>query len=85
MSERKAMGRRICVVGAGTAGIVATKTALQESDESSEIICYERSKSLGGIWWYRPDETEQTTVSGTLAKLGSPAPNFTDCRSSRSL
>lgn len=68
MSEQRTVKRRICVIGAGTAGIVATKTALQESDENSEIVCYERSKSLGGIWWYRPEETEQTTVSENIAK-----------------
>ena len=40
---------RVCVVGAGPAGLVATKTLLEAG---LEVDCYEASTAIGGHWLY---------------------------------
>jgi cation diffusion facilitator CzcD-associated flavoprotein CzcO len=45
--------KRIAVIGAGAAGLVAVKT-LRSTPEFArgewEILCFERRHALGGIW-----------------------------------
>lgn len=40
---------RVCVIGAGTAGLTATKNSLEHQ---LDVVCYEKSKSIGGTWVY---------------------------------
>lgn len=44
--------RSVAVVGAGCAGLVTVKELLQEGHE---VICFERSGGLGGVFNFRPD------------------------------
>lgn len=44
--------RSVAVVGAGPAGLVTVKELLQEGHE---VICFERSSGLGGVFNFRPD------------------------------
>ncbi|KAI6224394.1 hypothetical protein M3Y99_01407100 [Aphelenchoides fujianensis] len=43
---------RVCVVGAGVSGLPAIKACLEEG---LEVVCYERTADIGGLWNYRPD------------------------------
>lgn len=43
---------RVCVVGAGVSGLPSIKACL---DEGLDVVCYERSPDIGGLWNYRPD------------------------------
>lgn len=48
---------RVCVVGAGTAGLSAVKNSLEHH---LEVVCYERDDQVGGTWVYKDtDITEQ--------------------------
>ncbi|OQR67042.1 dimethylaniline monooxygenase-like [Tropilaelaps mercedesae] len=77
--------KRICVIGAGTAGLVAAKVALEEG-EGAEVVCLERAADLGGIWWYRPNEMEQTTVMEfTVTNTSKEMSAFSDYPPSASL
>ncbi|KAM7345500.1 flavin-containing monooxygenase 2 [Cochliomyia hominivorax] len=40
---------RVCVVGAGTAGLSAVKNSLEHH---LEVVCYERDDQVGGTWVY---------------------------------
>ena len=49
---------RVCVIGAGTAGLSAVKNSL---DHHLEVVCYERNENVGGTWIYEnTDITVQT-------------------------
>lgn len=54
MSEKQ---NRVCIVGAGTAGLSALKNSLEHS--GLEVVCYEQDKQLGGTWVYQ--EQNDTT------------------------
>lgn len=45
-------GRRVAVIGAGTAGLCAAKTALEND---LEVVMYEQTKLMGGLWNYTDD------------------------------
>lgn len=51
--------RRVAVIGAGPSGLAAIKTCL---DEGLEPVCFEKSHTVGGLWYYREDRTEQSCV-----------------------
>ncbi|CAG8491143.1 5559_t:CDS:2, partial [Ambispora leptoticha] len=46
--------KRVCVIGAGAAGLITTKNL---RDEGLEVNVYERNAQLGGVWCYfdKPD------------------------------
>ncbi|XP_031629911.1 senecionine N-oxygenase-like isoform X1 [Contarinia nasturtii] len=50
-SSSKALN--IAVIGAGAAGLASAKNALEQGHN---VVIYEKTKALGGIWWYT-DET----------------------------
>ncbi|VDK51649.1 unnamed protein product [Anisakis simplex] len=54
--------RLIAIVGAGSSGITATRQAL---DYGFEPVAFEVSKTFGGLWNYKPQETD-----GRLALFG---------------
>ncbi|KAI6189026.1 hypothetical protein M3Y98_00417900 [Aphelenchoides besseyi] len=43
---------RVCIVGAGVSGLPAIKACISEG---LDVVCYERSSDIGGLWNYRPD------------------------------
>lgn len=43
------MSKRVCVVGAGVAGLTATKHALEEG---FDVVCFEKDSDVGGLWNY---------------------------------
>jgi cation diffusion facilitator CzcD-associated flavoprotein CzcO len=53
ISTANSLSKRIVVIGAGAAGLVAVKT-LRSTPEFArgewEILCLERRRALGGIW-----------------------------------
>lgn len=46
---------RVCVVGAGVSGLPAIKSCLEEG---LEVVCFEKTSDLGGLWNYRPEEKD---------------------------
>ena len=50
--------RRVAVIGAGPSGLTSIKSCL---DYGLEVVCFERSPNLGGLWYYR--ETVEHGVS----------------------
>ena len=41
--------KKVCVIGAGASGL-STLIALSEHEEEVEVVCYERTNSVGGQW-----------------------------------
>ncbi|NP_001088100.1 uncharacterized protein LOC494799 [Xenopus laevis] len=46
------MAKKVAVIGAGTSGLVAIKTCL---DEGLEPTCFERTNDIGGLWRFNDD------------------------------
>lgn len=44
--------KRVCVIGAGCSGLTAIR---QLRDEGLDVVCYERSDAIGGLWYYKED------------------------------
>ncbi len=44
--------KRVCVIGAGASGLAALKCCL---DEGLNVICYEKTEDVGGLWNFRPN------------------------------
>lgn len=53
---------RVAIIGSGVSGLVAIKSCKEEGELFAEIVCFERSASLGGLWKYR-EETENDEAS----------------------
>jgi dimethylaniline monooxygenase (N-oxide forming) len=47
MGQFEGNGRRVCVIGAGIAGLVTAKVL---RDDGFEVIVFERSPTIGGVW-----------------------------------
>lgn len=43
--------RRVCIIGAGVSGLPAIKSCLEND---LDVVCYERTSEIGGLWNYRP-------------------------------
>lgn len=76
------MAKRVVIIGAGTAGLCAAKNALENG---FEVVVYEQTKQLGGLWNY----TDKTGVDeegipygymyeGLITNVPSPIMRFTD-------
>lgn len=52
---------RVCVVGAGASGLPAVKSCLEEG---LEVVCYEKTTDVGGLWNYRPGQPEVGSKNG---------------------
>ncbi|KAI6175911.1 Dimethylaniline monooxygenase [N-oxide-forming] [Aphelenchoides bicaudatus] len=57
MSQQKKP--RVAVVGAGASGLPAIRHALLYD---LEPVCFERSDAIGGLWKYKPHETDESSV-----------------------
>ena len=44
---------KVCVIGAGVSGLPAIKSCIEAG---LDVVCYERSSDIGGLWNYRPDQ-----------------------------
>ncbi|RWS22821.1 dimethylaniline monooxygenase [N-oxide-forming] 5-like protein, partial [Leptotrombidium deliense] len=53
MSDSKK--KLICVIGAGSSGITAVKECI---DAGFDVICYEYTDGVGGLWRYREEDIE---------------------------
>ncbi|VDM55954.1 unnamed protein product [Angiostrongylus costaricensis] len=51
---------RVCVVGAAASGLPSIKACLENG---IDVICYEKTSDIGGLWNYRPDEKN---IGGTV-------------------
>jgi len=51
---------RICVIGAGASGLTSIKAC---KEENVDVVCYERSRHLGGLWNYNEDDLTVATVA----------------------
>lgn len=78
---------RVAIIGSGVSGLVAIKSCKEEGDLFREIICFERSSSLGGLWNYRPErdpdqrDGEKNTISvmyNTIANSSKEMSAFSD-------
>lgn len=49
------MTKRVCIVGAGVAGLAAIKSCLEDG---LTPVCYEQSADIGGLWNYSDDVKE---------------------------
>ena len=47
--------KRVCVIGAGPSGLACMRQLL---DEGHEVVCFERTSEIGGIWFYREESVE---------------------------
>ena len=47
------MKKRVAIIGSGVSGILAIKACKEEEDIFSEIVCYEKTSDIGGLWKYR--------------------------------
>ncbi|CAD5120537.1 DgyrCDS9103 [Dimorphilus gyrociliatus] len=47
--------KRVCIIGAGAAGLTGIKACLEED---LEPVCFERTNSIGGLWNYSEKEVE---------------------------
>ena len=48
------MMKRVCIIGAGASGLCAARQ-LSALDPPPEIVVYEQSKEVGGVWVYRDE------------------------------
>ncbi|KAL3069903.1 hypothetical protein niasHS_015638 [Heterodera schachtii] len=51
---------KVCIIGAGVSGLTAIKACIEEG--ITDIVCYEKTSQIGGLWNYRPDKVECATV-----------------------
>ncbi|GMT22539.1 hypothetical protein PFISCL1PPCAC_13836, partial [Pristionchus fissidentatus] len=62
MSKTDERRKRVCVVGAGAAGLPSIRHALLYG---FEVVCYEGQGDIGGLWRYKPEETDESSVMKT--------------------
>ena len=53
------MPKRVCVVGAGASGLPSIRHALLYG---FDVVCYESQAEIGGLWRYKPEETDESSV-----------------------
>ncbi|XP_077519651.1 flavin-containing monooxygenase 5-like [Amblyomma americanum] len=69
MSEAR---RRVCVVGAGSSGLTCARQML---DYGLDVVLFERSADIGGLWSYHDDDVEgqasvmRTTIINTSKEM----------------
>lgn len=60
------LGKRVCIVGAGSSGLTATKCFVEEG---YEVTTFERNGHVGGLWHYNTDPTQTTCMPGTKVNV----------------
>ena len=67
---------RVCVVGAGPAGLTTIK---QLRDEGHEVVCFEKGASIGGIWYrYAGDDAEMKVYDDLILSISLKLMAFSD-------
>jgi len=61
MTEKKTIS--VAVIGAGIAGLAATKEFLEQG---FEVTTFERYDTIGGLWSYRPDPCQRSVAWHTM-------------------
>jgi dimethylaniline monooxygenase (N-oxide forming) len=78
---------RIAIIGSGVSGILAIKSCREEIQLFDQIICFERTSSIGGLWKYRDlDENDNSNIAddtvtvmhGTIANSSKEMSAFSD-------
>ncbi|CAJ0935891.1 unnamed protein product, partial [Mesorhabditis belari] len=54
--------KKVCVIGAGASGLPAIRHALLYK---CDVVCFEGAHAIGGLWRYKPEETDEGTVMKT--------------------
>jgi len=65
MGEEK---KKVCVIGAGASGLSAIKSCLEEN---FEVVCYDQSDYLGGLWRYRDADVDGLASVTRLTTINS--------------
>jgi len=67
---------KVCVVGAGPAGLTTIKQLL---DEGHEVVCFEKGGSIGGIWHRHPgDDSEMKVYDDLILSISLKLMSFSD-------
>lgn len=72
MSSSNASRLRVCVVGAGSSGLTCARQML---DYGFDVVLYERSAHIGGLWAYHEDDVDglasvmRTTIINTSKEM----------------
>ncbi|KAF8355020.1 hypothetical protein PRIPAC_96643, partial [Pristionchus pacificus] len=51
--------KRICIVGAGASGLPSIRHSLLYG---FDVVCYEAQEDIGGLWRFKPEETDKASV-----------------------
>ncbi|KAF8789862.1 flavin-containing monooxygenase 5-like [Argiope bruennichi] len=53
------MRKTVAVIGAGSSGLTAIKAC---KEEGLDVVCFEKTNRVGGLWHYDGDKSEEVTV-----------------------
>ena len=71
--------RRVCIIGAGVSGLPAIKACLEEG---LEVVCYEKTSDIGGLWNYRPqidaDQGNGSVMKSTVVNTSKEMMAYSD-------
>ncbi|GFT00517.1 dimethylaniline monooxygenase 5 [Trichonephila clavipes] len=69
--------KRILVIGAGMSGLTAIKAC---KEEHFEVVCYEKSGELGGLWRYHESNSDRfpSVMKNTLSNTSKEMSAFSD-------
>lgn len=51
------MAKKVCVIGAGAAGLVSVKECLASK---FDVVCFERGSNIGGLWRYHDEDDDES-------------------------
>ncbi|CAB3398668.1 unnamed protein product [Caenorhabditis bovis] len=68
---------RVCVVGAGASGLPAIKSCVEEG---LEVVCFEKTSQVGGLWNYRPGQKNigATVMESTVVNTSKEMMAYSD-------
>ncbi|HZF29210.1 MAG TPA: NAD(P)-binding domain-containing protein [Gammaproteobacteria bacterium] len=67
---------KVCVVGAGPSGLTTIKQLL---DEGHEVVCFDKGRSIGGIWHRHPDDDgEMKAYDNLILSISLKLMSFSD-------
>lgn len=70
-------GKKICVIGGGPSGLTAIK---QCRDEGLDVVGFERSAEIGGLWYYRDEVADDvaSVAKSTVINTSKESSAFSD-------
>ncbi|KAL5086630.1 hypothetical protein Trisim1_008882 [Trichoderma cf. simile WF8] len=75
MEDMESRRQRVAVVGLGAMGIVAVKNLLEEG---FDVVGFERSNYVGGLWHFTEDEETLSIIESTTVNVSIDRASFTD-------